>query len=123
MKPTIFLLLIFCLTAVGCSSDTEEVSGSYDTLAACKKINLVARDSALCACVSENIGDSSEAVAVMEWLEVDKKTDEMGFPLFGWMTTSIAKDETRESEMSELLKAMGEDKTKKLMECIVGPVK
>jgi len=111
----IMILGLSSILISGCGDTT-----TYDTLSACNEIPLVSRDSELCSCYSESFGGSKESVDLMKWLASDKANDEAGFQMAGWLMVDIMKDETRNNQLEELLKSLGEEDSAKFMACNFG---
>lgn len=83
---------------------------------ACDKINLVSRDKGLCECVSEKLGDTKEAVDLMEWIRKDKEKDTAGYPLMGWLA-QVSKNKEHNANFEKLLEATGESEA--FAECLM----
>ena len=109
-KIFITLSMGFAILLGGCEEGTSAKKMSYSIKQACEKIKLVSEDAKVCPCVASKVGDSKEAVAVMNWLENDKKSDPEGYPLAGWLMISVSKDPKREGEFTNLLEGLGEEK-------------
>ena len=89
------------------------------TLDSCNKIKF-SRDDGACECISKKVGDSDEVVALLKWIEIEKKKDKDGFPMFGWITQIVAKDEILNKQLGELIQPLGRKKGTDFMSCLIG---
>ena len=62
------------------------------TLNSCSKIKF-SRDDGVCECLSKKVGDSDEVLALLKWIEIEKKKDKDGFPMLRRITQIVEKDE------------------------------
>ena len=90
------------------------------TMEACNKINLNSQHDGLCECFSENVGDSDEAVALMNWFEIEKKKDDEDSMFLAWLVFEL--DETRKKQYEELAMDLSEKSQKGFAECLLGDV-
>ena len=56
----------------------------------------------------------------MKWLEIEKKKDDMGFPLVGWMVLDVYQDEPRKNQLEELIDKLGEKSKEAFAKCLMG---